>query len=57
MNEITKNPEYDNLLSLIQQLETELAELVQDRDKLLYHPINGSIIKNGGLPFPAYYWC
>jgi hypothetical protein len=37
MNEIAKNPEYDNLLSLIQQLETELAELVQDRDKLLYH--------------------
>jgi hypothetical protein len=37
MNEITKNPEYDDLLSLIQQLETELAELVYDRDRLLYH--------------------
>jgi len=37
MNEIAKNPEYDNLLSLIQQLEKELAELVYDRDKLIYH--------------------
>jgi hypothetical protein len=37
MNEITRNPEYDNLLSLIQQLETELSELVYDRDILLYH--------------------
>jgi hypothetical protein len=37
MNEISNNPEYDSLLSLIQQLETELAELVHDRDKLLYH--------------------
>jgi len=37
MNEIIRNPEYDDLLSLIQQLETELAELVYDRDRLLYH--------------------
>jgi len=37
MNDIIRNPEYDDLLSLIQQLETELAELVYDRDKLLYH--------------------
>jgi hypothetical protein len=37
MNEIARSPEYDNLLSSIQKLETELAELVQDRDKLLYH--------------------
>jgi hypothetical protein len=37
MNEIIKNPEYDDLLSLIQQLEKELAELVYDRDKLIYH--------------------
>jgi len=37
MNEITTNPEYENLLSLVQQLETELADLVFDRDKLLYH--------------------
>ena len=37
MNEITTNPEYENLLSIIQQLETELADLVYDRDKLLYH--------------------
>jgi hypothetical protein len=37
MNDIIINPEYDDLLSLIQQLETELAELVYDRDKLLYH--------------------
>jgi len=37
MNEIAKNPEYDNLLSLIQQLEIELSELVYDRDILLYH--------------------
>jgi hypothetical protein len=37
MNDIIINPEYDDLLSLIQQLETELAELVYDRDILLYH--------------------
>ena len=37
MNEIAKNPEYENLLSIIHQLETELADLVFDRDKLLYH--------------------
>jgi len=37
MNDIIRNPEYDDLLSLIQQFETELAELVYDRDKLLYH--------------------
>jgi hypothetical protein len=37
MNDIARNPEYDDLLSLIQKLETELAELVHDRDKLLYH--------------------
>jgi hypothetical protein len=37
MNEIAKNPEYENLLLLIQQLEKELAELVYDRDKLIYH--------------------
>jgi hypothetical protein len=37
MNEIAKNPEYENLLSSIQELETELAELVYGRDKLLYH--------------------
>jgi hypothetical protein len=37
MSDIIINPEYDDLLSLIQQLETELAELVYDRDRLLYH--------------------
>jgi hypothetical protein len=37
MNNISNNPEYDSLLSLIHHLETELAELVYDRDKLLYH--------------------
>ena len=37
MNEIIVNPEYDDLLSLIKRLETELAELVYERDKLLYH--------------------
>jgi hypothetical protein len=37
MNDIARNPEYDDLLSLIRKLETELAELVHDRDKLLYH--------------------
>ncbi|MDR0302529.1 MAG: hypothetical protein LBI04_09500, partial [Treponema sp.] len=37
MNDIARNPEYDDLLTLIQKLETELAELVHDRDKLLYH--------------------
>ena len=37
MNEIAKSPEYDNLFSSVQQLETELADLVYERDKLLYH--------------------
>jgi len=37
MNELSTNPEYENLLSVIQQLETELAELVYNRDKLIYH--------------------
>jgi hypothetical protein len=37
MNDMMINPEYDSLLLLIQQLETKLAELVYDRDKLLYH--------------------
>jgi len=37
MNDIIINPEYDDLFSSVQQLETDLAELVYDRDKLLYH--------------------
>jgi hypothetical protein len=37
MNEIIRNPEYEDLLSLIHQLEAELSELVYDRDVLLYH--------------------
>jgi flagellar capping protein FliD len=37
MNEIARNPEYDSLLSSIQKLETELADLVYERDMLLYH--------------------
>jgi len=37
MNDIIINPEYDDLLSSVQQLETDLAELVYDRDRLLYH--------------------
>ena len=35
--EIIKNPEFESLLSLIQELETELANLVYDRDILIYH--------------------
>jgi len=37
MNDIARSPEYDDLLSLIQQLEAELAEFVHDRDELIYH--------------------
>jgi len=37
MNEIARNPEYDSLLSSVQELEAELADLVYERDKLLYH--------------------
>jgi len=37
MNEISKNPEYDALVSSIQKLEAELSELVYRRDTLLYH--------------------
>jgi len=37
MNEIARNPEYDSLLSTVQELETELADLVYERDELLYH--------------------
>jgi len=37
MNEIARNQEFDSLLSSVQELETELAGLVYERDKLLYH--------------------
>ena len=37
MNEIARNQEYDNLITVVQQFETELADLVYERDKLLYH--------------------
>ena len=37
MNELSRNPEYDSLFSSVQELETELADLVYERDKLLYH--------------------
>ena len=37
MNEIARNPEFDNLFTSVQELETELADLVFERDKLLYH--------------------
>ena len=37
MNEIARNQEYDSLISSVQQLETELADLVYERDKLFYH--------------------
>jgi hypothetical protein len=37
MADIIINPEYEALLSLVQKLETELADFVFERDKLLYH--------------------
>ena len=37
MNEIARNQEYDSLVSSVQQLETELADLVYEQDKLFYH--------------------
>jgi len=37
MNDLAKSPEYDSLITLIQALETELSELVKDRDTLIYH--------------------
>ena len=37
MSEITQSHEYNELISSIQALETELAELVLKRDELLYH--------------------
>jgi hypothetical protein len=37
MADIIKNPEYEKLVSAVQELETELADLVFERDKLLYH--------------------
>ena len=37
MTDISNNPEFDNLIFSIQELETELADLVFDRDRLLYH--------------------
>ncbi len=37
MNEIARSPEFDNLLSSVQELEAELAGLVYERDELLYH--------------------
>jgi hypothetical protein len=37
MADIIINPEYEDLVSLVQKLEAELADLVFERDKLLYH--------------------
>jgi ABC-type Na+ efflux pump permease subunit len=37
MADIIKNPEFEKLVSAVQELETELADLVFERDKLLYH--------------------
>ena len=37
MNDIARNQEFDRLVSLIQELEAELAGLVLERDNLLYH--------------------
>jgi len=37
MNEITKSKKFGNLIAQIQELETELSELFQERDKILYH--------------------
>ena len=37
MNDLTKNPEFEKLVSSIKALETELAELVHERDELLFH--------------------
>jgi hypothetical protein len=37
MAEIIRNPEYENLLASVYELEDELAELVHERDKLLFH--------------------
>jgi len=36
-NHLTPHPEFQAFLSSIQSLETELSELVYERDKLLYH--------------------
>jgi hypothetical protein len=37
MSDIIKNPEFEKLFSSIQELEADLAELVSERDRLLYH--------------------
>ncbi|MDR2965977.1 MAG: hypothetical protein LBU88_09400 [Treponema sp.] len=37
MSEISRNKEYEELIFSIQELETELASLVYERDNLLYH--------------------
>jgi hypothetical protein len=37
MADIIKNQEFEKLVSSVQELETELADLVFERDKLLYH--------------------
>jgi hypothetical protein len=37
MSDIIINPEFNDLLSSVQKLETELADLVYERDQLLYH--------------------
>ena len=37
MNEIGKNQEYDDLIFSIKEAETKLADLVYDRDQLIYH--------------------
>ena len=37
MSEVARNQEYDDFVLYIQKLENELASLVYDRDRLLYH--------------------
>ena len=37
MNDLTRNPEFDRLVFSIHALETELAELVHERDKIIFH--------------------
>jgi len=36
-NHLTLHPEFQSLLSAIQSLETELSDLVYERDKINYH--------------------
>lgn len=61
-NDLIKNPEFEKLVSHVQELESELASLVCDRDVLIYHTCPALkaeyMLKLGKLEYAIYeYQC